>query len=127
MSPGEGRTAVVIEDDPDIRSLICDVLNRSHLRAIGAPNGIEGIAAVRDFDPVIVTIDLRMPGIDGIEVTKRIREMSSALIVVLSARVTDAYEFESLGAGADAYLPKPFRPRELRAQVDAHLRQARRA
>lgn len=127
MSPGAGRTAVVIEDDPGIRGLICDVLNRSRLRAFGAANGIDGVAAVREFEPAVVTVDLRMPGIDGLETTKQIRAMSSALIVVLSARVTDADEFESRRAGADAYLSKPFRPRELRAQVEAYLRHERRA
>lgn len=127
MSPGLGQAAVVIENDPDIRALICDVLSRSRLRTIGAVNGADGIAAVREFDPVVVTVDLRLPGIDGIETTKQIRAMSSALIVVLSARVTDADEFDSRRAGADVYLPKPFRPKELRAQVEAHLRQERRA
>ncbi|MFC4243668.1 response regulator transcription factor [Gryllotalpicola reticulitermitis] len=127
MSERARRTAVVIEDDEGIRSLICDVLKHAGLRVVPTTNGIDGITAVREHDPAVVTVDLRMPGIDGIETTKRIRATSSALIVVLSARVTDADEFESLAAGADAYISKPFRPRELRARVDEHLHESRSA
>lgn len=118
-------TAVVIEDDAAIRTLICDVLHRTGLRAIAAANGIEGLAAVHEYDPAVVTVDLRMPGINGIETTKRIRATSAALIIVLSAHATAADEGASLAAGADAYLSKPFRPRELRARVEAHLRNPR--
>lgn len=117
------RTAVVVEDDAGIRSLICDVLENVGLRVIAAANGVEGVAAVREHVPEVVTVDLRMPGIDGLETTRRIRETSSALVIVLSAHVSDADESESLNAGADLYIPKPFRPRELRARVEAHLRE----
>lgn len=123
MSRRQVGTAVVIEDDAGIRSLICDVLEKTGLHAVPAANGLDGIAAVWEHDPAVVTVDLRMPGIDGIETTKRIRPTSSALIIVLSARVADADECESLDAGADAYISKPFRPRELRARVEAHLRE----
>lgn len=116
-------TAVVIEDDEVIRSLISAVLQRTGLRVIVASNGLDGIAAVRDFDPTIVTVDIRMPGIDGIETTRRIRALSDAFIVVLSGRLADADEFESLRAGADLYMAKPFRPRELRSHIHARLRE----
>lgn len=118
------RSAVVIEDDDGIRSLICAVLQRAGLTVIEASNGLDGVEAVRDNDPAIVTVDIRMPGIDGFETTRRIREISDASVIVLSAHVADADEFESLKAGADVYVPKPFRPRELAALIDQRLREA---
>jgi DNA-binding response OmpR family regulator len=113
--------AVVIEDDDGIRALISLVLQRAGLHIVEARNGVEGVAAVREHDPAVVIVDIRMPGIDGFETTRRIREFSGAQIIVLSARVADADELHSLEAGADVYMPKPFRPRELRALVDARL------
>jgi two-component system, OmpR family, response regulator len=117
------RAAVVIEDDDGIRALIAVVLQRAGLHVVGASNGVDGVEAVRQHDPVVVTVDIRMPGIDGFETTRRIRSLSDALIIVLSAHAADADEFESREAGADVYMPKPFRPRELRALVDARLRE----
>lgn len=117
------RSAVVIEDDDGIRSLISAVLQRAGLCVVETANGFDGVEAVRDTDPEIVTIDIRMPGIDGFETTRRIREISDALVVVLSARVADADELESLRAGADVYVQKPFRPRELGALIDERLRE----
>jgi DNA-binding response OmpR family regulator len=116
--------AVVIEDDDGIRALISLVLQRAGLHIVEASNGLEGIAAVREHDPSVVIVDIRMPGIDGFETTRRIREFSTAQIIVLSARVADADEIDSLEAGADVYMPKPFRPRELRALIDERLCEA---
>jgi len=117
------RSAVVIEDDDGIRSLISAVLERTGMSVIEASNGLDGVEAVRGSDPEIVTVDIRMPGIDGFETTRRIREFSDAVVVVVSAHVADADEVESLRAGADVYVRKPFRPRELGALVDERLRE----
>jgi two-component system, OmpR family, response regulator len=115
------RSAVVIEDDEGIRSLVCAVLQRAGLTVVEASNGLDGVEAVRANAPAVVTVDIRMPGIDGFETTRRIREISDATIIVLSAHVADADESESLRAGADVYVQKPFRPRELSALVEEHL------
>ena len=115
------RSAVVIEDDGGIRALICAVLESAGLEVQAAASGTEGLAAVHASDPEVVTVDIRMPGMSGIETTRLIREFSDAFVVVLSAHVADADEFESLQAGADVYMRKPFRPRELRALVEARL------
>jgi DNA-binding response OmpR family regulator len=120
-------SAVVIEDDEGIRSLISAVLQHAGLHVIEADNGLDGVAAVCAHDPVIITVDIRMPGIDGFETTRRIRQISGAFVVVLSAHVADADESESIRAGADVYMPKPFRPRELRELIDTQLRELRRA
>lgn len=122
MSRGGLRCAVVIEDDDEIRSLITDILERAGLRVVAASNGVEGVERVRESNPVLVTVDIRMPGIDGIETTRRIRAISEALILVLSASATPSDEYWSLRSGADAYMSKPFRPRDLRAIVHSRLR-----
>ncbi|WP_162940091.1 response regulator transcription factor [Gryllotalpicola protaetiae] len=114
---------MVIEDDDGIRALISAVLERAGLSVIEAANGHDGIEAVHGSDPEIVTVDIRMPGIDGFETTRRIREISDAVVIVLSARAADADEVESLRAGADVYVQKPFRPRELGALIDERLRE----
>jgi len=121
MSQHDIRSAVVIEDDDGIRSLLSVVLQRAGLHVVEASNGLDGVEAVREHEPAVVIVDIRMPGIDGFETTRRIRAISNTLVIVLSARVADADEVESLAAGADVYLPKPFRPRELRALIDTRL------
>jgi len=121
MERQELRHAVVIEDDDGIRVLISVVLQRAGLEVIEVSNGLDGVEAVRESDPVVVIVDIRMPGIDGFETTRRIRSISDTHIIVLSAHVADADEAQSLAAGADVYMPKPFRPRELRALIDARL------
>lgn len=121
MERQELRHAVVIEDDDGIRALISVVLQRAGLEVIQVSNGLDGVEAVRENDPVVVIVDIRMPGIDGFETTRRIRSISDTHIIVLSAHVADADEAQSLAAGADVYMPKPFRPRELRALIDARL------
>lgn len=109
--------AVVIEDDEVIRALIRDVLERQGFTVLTAANGADGVAAVRDSLATVVTMDLRMPVMSGIEAITRIREFSDAFILVLSGRASETDENESISAGADAYMTKPFRPRELSAVV----------
>lgn len=121
----EPRTAVVIEDDPDIRELLESVLEQAGFRAIGAANGLDGVEAVRQHTPMVTTLDISMPGIDGFETAKRIREFSSTYIILLTARSEEIDVLQGLDSGADDYLTKPFRPRELRARIEAMLRRPR--
>jgi len=121
LDAGIPRSAVVIEDDDAIRSLVCAVLERTGLSVVPAANGLEGFAAVRATRPAVVTVDLWMPGINGHETIRRIRAISDALIVVLSAVTAQHEEDASLHAGADLFILKPFRPRQLRRHVDERL------
>ncbi len=121
------RTAVVIEDDRDIRELLESVLEQAGFDTHGTSNGLDGIEAVRQHNPVVTTLDISMPGIDGFETAKRIRELSSTYIVLLTARSEEIDVLQGLDAGADDYLTKPFRPRELRARIEAMLRRPRTA
>lgn len=121
----ESQYAVVIEDDHDICELLCEVLRRAGFHTVAASNGLDGIAAVRRYAPVITTIDLALPGIDGYETAKRIRELSSSYIFIISARSEEIDVLQGLDAGADDYVTKPFRTRELRARIEAMLRRPR--
>ncbi|WP_370582390.1 response regulator transcription factor [Plantibacter sp. VKM Ac-2880] len=122
---GERRTAVVIEDDADIRQLLETVLEQAGFETVSAANGLDGVEAVRIHDPLVTTLDVSMPGIDGFEAAKRIRAISSTYIVMLTARGDEIDTLQGLDSGADDYMTKPFRPRELRARIEAMLRRPR--
>jgi len=124
-SMDQQRVAVVIEDEEDIRSLLSTVLANAGFTVHGAATGAEGLRLVRDHEPLVTTLDINMPGMDGFETAKRIRTFSSTYIVMLSARTEEIDALQGLEAGADDYIAKPFRPRELRARIDAMLRRPR--
>jgi DNA-binding response OmpR family regulator len=119
--------AVIIEDDADIRHLLESVLTQAGFDVIATSNGHDGIQAVRAYEPIVTTLDVSMPGMDGFEVAKRLRTFSQTYIVMLTARDEEIDTLQGLEAGADDYLTKPFRPRELRARIDAMLRRPRMA
>jgi DNA-binding response OmpR family regulator len=114
--------AVVIEDDADIRNLLQAILQQAGFTTYAAESGAEGIEAVGAHQPILITLDISLPGIDGFEVARRIRAFSTAYIIMLSARDEEIDTLMGLDAGADDYLTKPFRPRELRARIEAMLR-----
>lgn len=116
------RTAVVIEDDEIVRDLLVDLFESAGFRAFGAASGSEGIDAVLAHDPLITTVDINMPGIDGLETTRRVRDRSATHIIVVSALTDEADAVLALSAGADDFVAKPFRAREFRARIDAVLR-----
>ncbi|MDJ0356105.1 response regulator transcription factor [Paenarthrobacter sp. PH39-S1] len=119
------RIAVVIEDDSDIRDLIEMILAQSGFEVHSVRDGAAGVTAVRRHKPSIVTLDLGLPDIDGFEVARRIRLFSDSYIIMLTARADELDTLLGLESGADDYLTKPFRPRELRARVSAMLRRPR--
>ncbi|MGI0520357.1 response regulator transcription factor [Microbacterium maritypicum] len=117
--------AVIIEDDPDVRSLLDEVFLAAGFETILTGSGVEGLAAVEQHHPVITTLDINLPGIDGFEVARRIRRVSDTFIMMLSALSEESDVVLGLTSGADEYLVKPFRPRELRARIEALLRRPR--
>ncbi|GAB6939524.1 response regulator transcription factor [Isoptericola variabilis] len=120
------RTAVVVEDDPDVRDLLDAVLTQAGFVTRTAASGLEGVELVRTFDPLVTTLDVGLPDIDGFEVCRRIRAVSDTYVVMLTARAEEIDALMGLDAGADDYQTKPFRPRELRARIEAMLRRPRR-
>jgi two-component system OmpR family response regulator len=120
-----GRTAVIVEDDVELRHLLVDVLEAAGFSTVSVGNGIDGIQAVLSYQPLITTLDVNMPGIDGIEAARRIRAHSDTYIVMITAMGDEADVVLGLTAGADEYITKPFRPREFRARIDAMLRRGR--
>ena len=92
-----------------------------------AGSGAEGVMAAKTLNPDVITLDLGLPDIDGFEVSRQIREFSDAYIVMLTARAEELDTLIGLESGADDYLTKPFRPRELRARVAAMMRRPRAA
>lgn len=116
------RTAVVIEDDEIVRNLLVDLFESAGFTAYGAVSGSQGIDAVVAHDPLITTVDINMPGIDGLETTRRVRARSGTHIIVVSALTDEADAVLALSAGADDFVAKPFRAREFRARIDAVLR-----
>ncbi|MFB2599488.1 response regulator transcription factor [Herbiconiux sp. P17] len=121
----ERRVAVIIEDDADIRHLLETVLTQAGFEVVATGNGLDGVQAVRAYDPTVTTLDVSMPGIDGFEAAKRIRAFSNTYLVMLTARDEEIDTLQGLEAGADDYLTKPFRPRELRARIEAMMRRPR--
>ena len=122
---GADWTAVIIEDDPDVRDLIDLVLSQSGFRTVLAEDGLEGGDAVRRHNPLITTLDVNMPGMDGFAVAKRLREFSNTYLIFITALGDEIDVVTGFEAGADDYLVKPFRPRELRARADSMLRRPR--
>ncbi|MGO4597928.1 response regulator transcription factor [Terrabacter sp. 2RAF25] len=122
---GSERTAVVVEDDDDIRELITHSLTMQGFEVAAASTGQAGLDLVMANDPDLVTLDLGLPDLDGIEVCRRVRDVSQAYVVMISARTDEIDRLMGLEIGADDYLTKPFSPRELQARVNAMFRRPR--
>lgn len=118
--------AVVIEDDGDMRNLLEAVLGQAGFEVHTAADGRQGVDIVREHHANVVTLDVGLPDIDGFEVLRRIRNFSDAYVVMLTGRTEEPDLLMALHAGADDYIAKPFRPRELRARVAAMMRRPRR-
>ena len=116
------RCAVIIEDDPEIADLLAVVLAQAGFQTHVAADGLQGLELVREYEPMLTTLDVNLPGIDGFEVARRVRSFSSTYVIMLSARRDEIDTLTGLNAGADDYIAKPFRPRELRARVEAMIR-----
>ena len=113
---------LIIEDEVAIADLEKDYLELSGFSVETENNGNQGLARAlsEDFDMFI--LDLMLPGVDGFEICKKIRENKNTPILMVSAKKDDIDKIRGLGLGADDYITKPFSPSELVARVKAHLR-----
>lgn len=113
---------LIVEDDPDTVKLVGLYLARDGHKVLTAADGVEGLRLAREAKPDLVVLDLNLPGLDGMEVCRALREESVVPIIMLTARVDEADRLAGLDLGADDYVTKPFSPRELAARVRAVLR-----
>lgn len=114
---------LIIEDEAKLASLLADYLHHAGYRTLVAHSGEQGLACVEtEADIDVVLLDLMLPGIDGLEVCKRIRQQSMLPVIMLTARVDEVDRLLGLELGADDYICKPFSPREVVARVKALLR-----
>ena len=125
VSTSPPRHAVVVEDDADIRGLLVLVLEQLDFVVTEAPDGLSGVEAVRRTNAELVTLDINLPDIDGMEVCRRLREFSDAYVLMLTARADEIDRLNGLDTGADDYINKPFSPKELQARIRALFRRAR--
>lgn len=120
-----GQRVLVVDDEPSIRKTL-----RAYLEAEGymvrlLADGSEVLPAVHTFQPAVIILDIMLPGLDGIEILRRIRQESSVLVLLLSARSEETDRLLGLRMGADDYVVKPFSPREVTARVAALVRRNR--
>ncbi len=118
------NTVLIIEDDPHTTELVSLYLSHDGHQVVSAATGTEGLARARAEEPDLVVLDLMLPGLDGLEVCRQLRAETDVPIVMLTARVDEEDVLAGMGLGADDYVTKPFRPRELAARVRAILRRS---
>ncbi|WP_370278741.1 response regulator transcription factor [Pseudarthrobacter sp. NamB4] len=121
----EARAVVIIEDDVDIREVLATVFGQGGFRVHTFASGAEGVKGVREYCPLVVILDVGLPDIDGYEVARQLRLFSNTYVLMLTARSQETDVLLGLEAGADDYVSKPFRPREVRYRVEALLRRPR--
>ena len=121
------RTILVVDDEPGIVAIARDYLDRAGFRVVTAGDGATALRLARTEQPSLLVLDLMLPGLDGLDVTRALREDMATRklpIIMLTARVEEADRLIGLELGADDYITKPFSPRELVARVRAVLRRA---
>lgn len=116
-----GRRVLVVEDDPTVAEVVARYLVREGYRVEALADGRRALDAVLADPPDLVVLDRMLPGLDGAEVLRRVRETSAVPVVMLTAKGEAADRIAGLESGADDYLGKPFSPRELMARIRAVL------
>lgn len=116
------KRVLVVDDDTKTVELVKLYLNRDGYKVLAAYDGNEAIRIARESHPDLIVLDLMLPGLDGLEVCRKLREESDVPIIMLTARTTESDRLAGLNLGADDYVTKPFSPRELAARVRAVLR-----
>jgi len=118
---------LIVEDDQQMRKFLRASLASHGYRLVEAANGEEGLSQAASYNPDLILLDLGLPDIDGLVVTKRLREWASAPIIVISARGREDDKINALDSGADDYLTKPFGTGELLARIRVALRHSARS
>jgi DNA-binding response OmpR family regulator len=119
-----GRRVLVIDDDPNLCDVVARYLRRDGFDVSTATDGEQGLDDALSLLPDLVVLDLMLPGLEGVEVFRRLRAVAPIPVVMLTARGDEDDRVSGLELGADDYVTKPFSPRELTARVRAVLRRA---
>ncbi|CAM3583402.1 response regulator transcription factor [Occultella aeris] len=118
---------LVVDDEEPLAGVVASYLERDGFEVRTSGDGQQALALAERWDPGVVVLDLGLPGLDGVEVCRRIRVFSDCYIVMLTARTEEVDTLVGLSVGADDYVTKPFSPRELVARVRTMLRRPRQA
>jgi DNA-binding response OmpR family regulator len=123
-SPGTGTAVLVVDDEPTVREVVASYLRRDGHDVTEAADGTAAVELVeaRSFD--LVVLDMMLPGVNGLDILRRIRQIGDMPVIMLTARAEEADRVAGLELGADDYVVKPFSPRELAARVNGVLRRA---
>src|SRR5512147_1582386 len=116
------KTILVVDDEPKIVQLARDYLEHAGFTVLSAADGKTALAVVRSHKPDLIVLDLGLPQLDGLDVTRSIRKDSNVPIIMLTARSEETDKLIGLELGADDYITKPFSPKELVARVRTVLR-----
>jgi two-component system, OmpR family, phosphate regulon response regulator PhoB len=116
------KQILVVDDEPRIADICRDYLERAGFTVVTAANGADALTLARTKQPDLVVLDLGLPKMDGLDVTRALRKQSNVPIIMLTARVDESDKLVGLELGADDYLTKPFSPQELTLRVAALLR-----
>jgi DNA-binding response OmpR family regulator len=111
------KTILVVDDDKEIANLISIYLQNEGFRILQAHSGHEALTLLEDNQVSLIILDIMMPGIDGMEVCRKVRESSAIPILMCSAKTQDMDKVLGLMTGADDYMIKPFNPLELTARL----------
>ena len=121
----QGPTILVVDDEPSIVEVVSLYLNRAGYQVIVAHDGRTALDLLTHRRPDLVVLDLMLPGVDGLEITRRVRAEGDTPIIMLTARRAETDRILGLEMGADDYVVKPFSPQELVSRVRAVLRRVR--
>jgi two-component system alkaline phosphatase synthesis response regulator PhoP len=125
VEAGGAVRVLVVDDEANLVELVQGYLAREGYAVVTAGDGQVALDLIRAERPDLIILDLMLPGLDGLEVCRRLREFSDAYVLMLTARAEEVDKVLGLAVGADDYLTKPFSPRELVARVKAMLRRPR--
>ena len=118
-------SVLVVDDEQDLVDLVRSYLEREGFKVLTAGDGPTALELARQHAPDVLVLDLMLPGLDGVEVCRRLRQWSDAYVLMLTARAEEVDKLIGLAVGADDYMTKPFSPRELVARVKTLLRRPR--
>jgi len=116
------KKILVVEDERTIADILVFNLEREGYEAIAAGDGTAGLKSALEDEPDLILLDVMLPGMDGFEVLRRVREKSQVPVIMLTAQEEETDKVEALDMGADDYITKPFSMRELMARVKANMR-----